>query len=169
MSLAVEPEVLAEQPPEPTPEHPVVRWARHRAKTLLIAGIAAFVVVAGLWVKELTEPAPIAPAAVPPIVTVRVEGDVAATTGTAQYASGTQTDLTTGQSDVGGLNYVSTSPRGQRVVAVSVVIVAGAGEARCSISVDDRVAESAKVSQGGMTLCFWANDGGNALAFGTQN
>lgn len=168
VSLATEPEVLADQPPAPEQEHPATRWARRHAKPLVFVGVAALIVVTGLLVRELTEPAPAIPADTPPVVTVRVEGDVTGTTGVARFASGGQTNLTTGQSDVGGLTYVSTSPSRERVVAVSVAVIAGKGDAHCTVSVGDRVVESESVSDGGLALCFWAGDAGNPPPFRTD-
>jgi hypothetical protein len=173
VSLEVEPEVLAGQPPDPELEHPATRWARRHLKALVFAGIGALLLVTGLLVRELTKPSPVVPSVAPPVVTVRVEGDVVMTTGHASFASGGVTDLLTGSvtdmlaadRPAGVLNYVSTSPAGETVTAVSVAIVAGEGEAHCTISDADRIVVSKVVSDGGLVVCFWAGNAGNPPAF----
>lgn len=180
MTLVAEPEVLVDQlpafEPDPDREHPAARWARRHAKPLTIAGAAALILVTGLWVNELTKPTPVAPAAAPPTVTVRIDGDIAGTTGHARFASGGVTDLPAGgvsadmptADRLQALAYVSTSPAGEQVTAVSVAIVAGKGEASCSISVGDKIVETKTASAGGMAMCFWAGDAGAPPPFRTN-
>lgn len=164
MTLVADPEVLPDHlpafDPDPDRDHPAARWARRHIKPLLICGTAAIVVLAGLLINELTKPAPAAPSAAAPTITVRVGGDIAATTGSVRYDTGGTTQLPEGRTAAAA--YVATSPAGARAVAVSVAVTADKGEAMCSIAVDGSLPVLKTAQPGELVLCFWVTDAGDA-------